>query len=204
MSDFPSSSDLDPIGSLIKLLNRLPGVGERSATRLAFFLLSQDRNYAQALAHRLAELHDRVHKCIECNNYGSESRCSICNDERRDKTILCVVANVQDLIAVERTASYRGIYHVLHKLLSPLDGVHPDDLHVEQLKRRIETLQIKEIIVATPLSVEGEATALFLAQTLRGSGCHVSRIASGLPHGGELEFTDQITLNHAFEGRKAL
>jgi recombination protein RecR len=193
-----------PIQELVALLARLPGVGERTATRLAFHVLSLDAGYARALGRVLNELHERVQRCELCGNFGSGPRCSVCKDAGRDAHVLCVVARVQDLIAIERTARFRGRYHVLHALLAPLDGIGPDKLPVQALIDRIGREGIDEVIVATPLSVDGEATSMFLAQALRATGVRTTRIASGVPHGGDLEFTDQVTLGRAFEGRRDL
>jgi len=194
----------DPIASLIALLSRLPGIGERTAARLAFFVLDGDAEYAGALGQALSTIHQDVTRCELCGNYGAESRCTICRDPRRDETLVCVVAKVPDLIALEALGSFRGRYHVLHGLLAPLDGVGPDQLPLDALERRIANEAIKEIIVATPLNVEGEATALYVADALSSLPVRVSRIAAGVPHGGELEFTDQVTLGRALEDRRAV
>jgi len=187
------------------LLARLPSIGERTATRLAFHILAAEREYASALGDSIARIHDRVQRCVECGNYGADERCRVCMDATRDASSLCVVARVQDLVAIERSGMFRGRYHVLHGLLAPLEGVGPDDLPLESLVLRVERQGVREVIVATPLSVEGEATALYVAQAVRPLGVvRISRIASGVPHGGELEFTDQITLGRAFEGRREL
>ncbi len=194
----------DPIASVISLLARLPGVGERTAARLAFHVLEGDAQYAEALGRALSTIHDEVTRCELCANYGAELRCAICQDPRRDESVLCVVAKVPDLIALESLGSFRGRYHVLHGLLAPLDGIGPDQLPLDALQRRIVDEKVKEIIVATPLNVEGEATALYLADALSSSPVRVSRIAAGVPHGGELEFTDQVTLGRALEDRRAV
>ena len=193
-----------PIGELVQLLGRLPGIGERTAMRLAFHILTSDRSYAEALGKTLLGIHDRVHRCEVCGNFGERARCDVCLDPRRDAHVLCVVARVQDLIAIERTGSFRGRYHVLHALLAPLDGIGPDRLPLGPLGERIRNEGIAEVIVATPLSVDGEATSLYLAQMLKPLGVRITRIASGVPHGGDLEFTDQITLGRAFDGRRDL
>ncbi|HEY6880941.1 MAG TPA: recombination mediator RecR [Polyangiales bacterium] len=193
-----------PIAELVQLLARLPGVGERTAMRLAFHILSSETAYASHLGRALETLHERVHRCEVCGNFGGRARCDVCLDPRRDARVVCVVARVQDLIAIERTGNFRGRYHVLHALLAPLDGVGPDRLPVRALLDRIANDGIEEIIVATPLSVDGEATSLYLAQALKPTGVRLTRIASGVPHGGDLEFTDQITLGRAFEGRREL
>ena len=194
----------DPIADLVDLLARLPGIGERTATRLAFHVLTGPPEYAGALGRELGTIHERVKRCTRCGNFGAETTCAICRDPRRDERVICVVARVPDLVALERSASFRGRYHVLHGLLAPLDGVGPADLPLDPLVERVRDDGVEEVIVATPLSVEGEATALYIAQALAGTGATVSRIASGVPHGGELEFTDQVTLGRALEGRKRL
>ncbi len=194
----------DPIASLISLLSRLPGVGERTAARLAFHVLEGDAQYAEALGRALSTIHDEVTRCEVCGNYGAESRCTICQDLRRDESLICVVAKVPDLIALEALGTFRGRYHVLHGLLAPLDGVGPDQLPLGALERRIANGRVQEVIVATPLNVEGEATALYVAEALRDAEVRVSRIAAGVPHGGELEFTDQVTLGRALEDRRAV
>lgn len=192
----------DPIAELVSLLSRLPGVGERTATRLAFHVLGTDPDYAKALGDALATVHDRVRRCARCGNYGAEELCRICQDPRRDATLVCVVSRVPDLHAIERSGTFAGRYHVLHGLLAPLDGVGPSDLPFDALTARVAEEGVREIIVATPLTVEGEATALYVAETMKGKPVTVTRIASGVPHGGELEFTDQVTLGRALEGRK--
>lgn len=194
----------DPIATLIALLSRLPGVGERTAARLAFHVLEGDAQYAGALGQALSTIHDEVMRCEVCGNYGAESECAICQDPRRDETVICVVAKVPDLIALEALGSFRGRYHVLHGLLAPLDGVGPDQLPLDSLERRIAEQGVKEVIIATPLNVEGEATALYVADSLGSSPVKVSRIAAGVPHGGELEFTDQVTLGRALEDRRSV
>lgn len=194
----------DPIASLISLLSRLPGVGERTAARLAFHVLEGDAQYAEALGRALSTIHDEVTRCEVCGNYGAESRCTICQDPRRDESMICVVAKVPDLIALEALGTFRGRYHVLHGLLAPLDGVGPDQLPLGALERRVTDGEVQEVIVATPLNVEGEATALYVAEALRDAEVRVSRIAAGVPHGGELEFTDQVTLGRALEDRRAV
>lgn len=194
----------DPIASLISLLSRLPGIGTRTAARLAFHVLEGDPQYAEALGEALRSIHDEVTRCELCGNYGAEPRCAICRDPRRDASLICIVAKVPDLIALEALGSFRGRYHVLHGLLAPLDGIGPSQLPLDALERRIAEEGVKEVIVATPLNVEGEATALYIADALSASTVRVSRIAAGVPHGGELEFTDQVTLGRALEDRRAV
>lgn len=200
---------MDPIAELVSLLARLPGIGERTATRLAHHVLGADPEYASALGAAVAQIHSRVSRCERCRNWatplpGEPALCRICADPRRDAQVLCVVARVPDLAAIEKGGSYRGRYHVLHALLAPLDGVGADAIDTAGLIERVREDAVREVVVATPLSVEGEATALYLAQALKPLGVRVSRIASGLPHGGELEFADQITLGRALDGRREL
>ena len=192
----------DPIAELVGLLSRLPGVGERTAARLSYYLLGSQREYAEALGRALIELHERVRRCEQCGNYATAAVCAICSDPRRDPSVICVVARPPDVAALERGSSFRGHYHVLHALLAPLDGVGPEALALPSLIDRVKRGGVAEIIIATPLSVEGEATALYIAQELRPLSVRCTRIASGLPHGGELEYSDQITLARALEGRK--
>jgi recombination protein RecR len=193
---------VDPIAELVGLLSRLPGVGERTAARLTYYVLGSPREYAEALGHSLSTLHARVRRCEECGNYATLPLCATCSDPKRDPSVICVVARPPDVAALERGSSFRGRYHVLHALLSPLDGVGPDALELSSLVERVKRGGVTEVIIATPLSVEGEATALYTAQQLRPLGVLCTRIASGLPHGGELEFSDQITLARALEGRR--
>jgi len=192
----------DPIGELVALFARLPGIGERTATRLAFFVLESPPELASGLGEALSKLHDRVKRCRTCGNFGADELCNICRDPRRDASIVCVVARVPDLVAIERSGAFRGRYHVLHGLLAPLDRILPENLPVAELRERVEREGVRELVVATPLTVEGEATALYLADVFGDSGVEVTRIASGMPHGGELEFTDQVTLGRALAGRK--
>jgi recombination protein RecR len=167
-------------------------------------VLGSSREYAHALGSALSTLHERVRRCQRCRNYTESELCRQCTDPTRNNELLCVVARPQDAAAIERSGMFRGRYHVLHALLSPLDGVGPDALEVGPLLERVRDEEVREVIVATPLSVEGEATALFLAQELKLAGVRCSRIASGLPHGGELEYTDQVTLTRALDGRREL
>jgi recombination protein RecR len=198
--------DRDPIAGLVALLARLPGVGERTATRYVHHLLGADRSLAGALAEELGTLHDRVRTCERCGNWTTEAVCRVCADPRRAGGALCVVARVPDLVALERHGTFRGRYHVLHALLAPLDGMGPERIDAGKIRQRIAEEQIHEVVLATPLSVEGEATALYLVDALKGAaeGLKISRLASGLPHGGELEYADPITLGRAFDHRRPL
>ena len=199
----------DRLRALIHLLARLPGVGEKTAQRYVLFLASDEGSLTADLGRELAALAGTVRPCERCRNLAEldedgHAICAICKDNRRDGALLCVVARVQDLLAVERSGAMRGRYFVLGRLLSPLDGVGPDELPLAMLAARIKQDGVKEVIVATPPSVDGEATALLLAQELTPLGIRVSRIASGVPHGGDLEFSDQITLGRAISGRRSV
>jgi recombination protein RecR len=194
----------DPITELVRLLVRLPGVGEKSARRIAFHVLAAPRDFSEALGEAIATLGDRVRRCERCGVFTSRPVCAICDDPRRSRETLCVVARPMDVDAIERTRAFAGRYHVLHCLLDPLGGIGPAEFPLGPLVDRIRREQVREVIVATPPTVEGEATSLYLAESLRGLGVSVTRIASGVPHGGELEFTDPITLGRALEGRRSL
>jgi len=193
-----------PVERLIEQLCRLPGIGPKSASRLAFHLLSVPRSDAVELARAIVELKDKVRFCSICFNISEGEVCSICSDPRRDESLLCVVEEPRDVTAVERTGRFRGRYHVLGGAISPIDGVGPEELRLEELVRRLRTGEISEVIVATNPNAEGEATALYLAQLIRPLGIRVTRIASGLPVGGDLEYADEITLGRAMEGRTEL
>jgi recombination protein RecR len=193
----------------MQLLARLPGVGEKTAQRFALFLATSSGDLARELGGELEAVADHVRPCERCSNVSeidAEGRalCRICRDTRRDSSLLCVVARVQDLLAIEKSGAMRGRYFVLGRLLSPLDGVGPDELPLRALMDRITDDGVSEVIVATPPSVDGEATALLLARELGHRSVRISRIASGIPHGGDLEFADQITLGRAIDDRRAL
>ncbi len=195
---------------ITQLFARLPGVGEKTAQRYLLFLLTADESLAKDLAHELGELHARVRPCVRCGNLADLERpdeepvCAICRDNKRDPHLLCVVARVHDLVAIERAGSMRGRYFVLGKLLSPLEGIGPEELPVPCLVSRVKSEGIAEVIVATPPSVDGEATALLLKRELTPLGVALTRIASGVPHGGDLEFADPITMGRALAGRQKL
>jgi recombination protein RecR len=193
-----------PIARLIQQLAKLPGVGQKTAARLAFHILRASPEDAAALAASITDLRQRIRFCSSCWDFTETDPCAQCSDARRDPGLVCAVAQPQDLWAIERTGGYRGRYHVLHGVLSPLDGIGPDDLRVSELVRRCGSGEVKEVIVATNPSVEGEATAVYLAKLLRPLGVRVSRIATGVPMGGELEYADRLTLARAIEGRREL
>jgi recombination protein RecR len=194
----------DPIARLVKELARLPGIGEKTAQRLAFHVLAAGPAYADALAAALTGVVRDVRCCSRCQTLTDRDPCAICSDDRRDPRLVCVVEGVPDLVAIERTHEYRGRYHVLHGALSPLDGVAPSDLKIRELLVRLESEPADEIVIATNPDVEGEATALYLARLLKPMGMKVSRIAQGLPMGGDLEYADQVTLARAMSGRREL
>jgi recombination protein RecR len=195
---------------LVTLFSRLPGVGEKTAQRFVLYLLAQGQGLPERLAEELVSLATHVRPCERCGSVaevgepGAPVWCTICLDGKRDPHLLCIVARVQDLLAIERSGAMRGRYFVLGRLLSPLEGVGAEDLPLDALRRRLDEGEITEIVVATPPSVDGEATALLLARELSDRNVRLSRIASGVPHGGDLEFADQITLGRAIEGRKQL
>jgi recombination protein RecR len=198
----------EPLNRLITLFARFPGVGEKTAQRFVLHLLSSDNSLATELGRELSELHQHLRPCERCGYIAEPQEtgptlCQLCDDPRRATGTLCIVAKVQDLLAIERSGAMKGRYFVLGKLLSPLDGIGPSALPMERLERLITEENISEVILATPPSVEGEATALFISGELAKCNVTISRIASGVPHGGELEFADQITLGRAILGRRA-
>ena len=207
-----SAATAGPIARLIQQLGKLPGVGQKTAARLAFHILRAPAEDVSALAAAILELRQRIRFCSVCWDFTEADPCTVCSDARRDATLVCAVAQPQDLVAVERTGGYRGRYHVLHGVLSPLEGIGPEDLRVEELVRRCgrggdggdARDAVQEVIVATNPSVEGEATAVYLSKLLRPLGVKVSRIATGVPMGGELEYADRLTLARAIEGRREL
>ena len=192
----------DPIRRLVAELARLPGIGEKSATRLAFHLVRSNRQQVHDLAQALVDVTEKVRLCSTCMNTTEADPCALCTDSRREPETICVVASPTDLLAIDRGGHFRGRYHVLHGLLSPLEGIGPDDLRIAELVRRIDG--VREVIIATSANVDGEATAMYLARVLKPLGVQVSRIATGLPVGGELEYSDQATIARALAGRAAL
>ncbi len=194
-----------PLQHVIDELSRLPGIGPKSAQRLAFHLLRRNPAEVQALGEAIAALPQTVRRCQECFNYSEADLCPVCADPSRDRSVLCLVAEAADLMALERANDYRGLYHVLGGLLSPLHGVGPDDLTIPQLMGRLERLPVEEIIIATPPSVEGDATAEYLRQVLVAAGhARLTRPALGLPVGAELDYADQVTLIRALQGRREM
>jgi recombination protein RecR len=191
------------VENLVAQLSRLPGVGSRTAHRLAFHLLQRPKDEALALSHAIEEVKERVRFCAECGNLTEEELCAICADARRDRSLICVVEQPVDVISLERTHEYRGLYHVLGGALSPLDGVEPEHLRIDELVRRVDRNGVSEVVLATNPTMTGEATAAFLADRLRGR-VRVTRLASGLPVGGDLEYADEVTLGRALAGRREI
>jgi recombination protein RecR len=193
----------EPLERLINELSRLPGVGPKTAQRLAFHMLRADRQRAEALAQALVDLKARIGYCERCYNIAEGDLCAICESPRRDQTVMCVVETALDVLAVERTAEFTGLYFVLHGVISPIDGVGPEQIHVPQLIDRVREEGIAEVIIATDADIEGEATAVYLQHALAPLGARVTRPAHGLPVGGDLEYADELTLARAFAGRRS-
>ena len=194
----------EPVARLIEALQRLPGIGPKTAQRLTFFLLKRPTDEVASLADSLTQLKALIVHCQVCFNVTQEDPCRICRDPRRDARVLCVVEEPNDLLAIERTGEFRGRYHVLLGALSPLDGIGPEDLKVRELLSRLEREPVEEIILATNPSVEGEATAIYLGKLLKPFATRITRIARGLPVGGDLEYADEVTLSKALEGRREM
>lgn len=202
-----STRRVDPIARLVQALSRLPGIGEKTATRLTFHILREGREHARALAEALLDATERTRFCGRCLNLTDAELCAICCDQRRDGCVVCVVERVPDLRAIERSQEFRGHYHVLHGTLAPLDGVGPDQLKIRELLVRLRErteVAIREVILATNPSVEGEATALYLAKIISPLGVKVTRIASGMPIGGDFEYADPATISRAITGRREM
>jgi recombination protein RecR len=191
-----------PVQSLVDELGRLPGIGPKSAQRIAFYLLKAAPEDAKRLARAVVEAKERVSWCRRCFNFAEGELCVYCRDDRRDSTLLCVVEEPRDIVAVERTQEYRGRYHVLLGAISPIEGIGPEQLKIRELLARVNDEGVKEVILATNPNIEGEATAMYLARLLKPLGLRVTRIASGLPVGGDLEYADEVTLGRALEGRR--
>jgi recombination protein RecR len=193
----------EPLERLIQELSRLPGVGPKTAQRLAFHLLRTDRLRAESLAQAIGDVKARIGYCERCYNIAEGSLCAICTSTRRDATILCVVESALDVLAIERTAEFNGLYFVLHGVISPIDGIGPDQIHVPQLLDRVRDEGVTEVIIATDADIEGEATAMYLQRALTPLGATVTRPAHGLPVGGDLEYADELTLARAMSGRRS-
>jgi len=192
------------IQDLIDELGRLPGIGPKSAQRIAFHIIQSERVDVTRLADVLRTVKERVKFCIECGNISEEDLCRICRDPRRDNSLICVVEESKDVMAIEKTREFRGKYHVLGGAISPIDGIGPENLRIRELMARLSDTTIQELIIATDPNLEGEATASYLIRQIKPMGIKVSRLASGLPVGGDLEYADEVTLGRAFEGRRTI
>jgi recombination protein RecR len=192
---------VDSIEKLIEEFSRFPGIGKKTAQRMAFFVLKQRQEESEELAQAILDVKSKVSYCSVCFNITEDDPCTICMDEKKDRSTICVVEEANDVVALEKTNQYKGLYHVLGGVLSPLDGIGPEDLKVKELLSRLKEKQVKEVIVATNPSAEGEATAIYLSRLIKPLGIKVTRIARGLPAGGDLEYADQTTLANALEGR---
>lgn len=193
-----------PLQNLIRELSRLPGIGGKTAQRLAFHILSMDDREANSLANAITQAKTEMKYCSVCGNLTDKDPCDICTDPSRDKTTICVVEQARDVAAMERMKEYKGLYHVLHGAISPMDGIGPEDIKLRELIIRLQQNDVQEVILATNPTIEGEATAMYTARLIKPAGIKVSRIAHGIPVGGDLEYTDEITLSKAMEGRNEL
>jgi recombination protein RecR len=194
----------EPVTRLIEALAQLPGIGPKSASRLTFYLLRRPAEQAETLADALRDLKQKIVFCSVCYNITEASPCTVCSDESRDRSIVCVVEEPLDVVAIDRTGEYRGLYHVLHGAISPVDGIGPDELRINELLARIRAHPVREVLLATNPNLEGEATAMYLARLLQPLGVRVTRLARGLPVGGDLEYADTVTLGRALEGRQEM
>ncbi|MCI5886003.1 MAG: recombination mediator RecR [Clostridiales bacterium] len=193
-----------PLNVLIKELSSLPGVGGKTAQRLAFHILSMDDAKAESLADAILTAKKEMKYCSVCGNLTDQEPCSICSDDTRDRSVICIVETARDVFAMERLREYRGLYHVLHGTISPMDGRGPEDINLKSLIIRLQENDIEEVVIATNPSIEGEATAMYIARLIKPAGIRVSRIAHGIPVGGDIEYTDEVTLLKALEGRREL
>ncbi len=195
---------MTPLARLIYQLSKLPGIGEKSATRLAYFILNQESNYVTELSQALQDAKEQTKSCSICFNFSENDLCDICSSNARDMNSICVVEKPSDITPLERTGSYRGVYHVLHGLLSPMDGIGPDEIKLKPLLERLKQSNVSEVLFAINPSVEGEATVLYLSRLLRPVGIRLTQLAYGIPLGGSIEFTDRQTLGKAIENRNEL
>ena len=193
-----------PLNKLISELSKLPGIGGKTAQRLAFHILSMDRKGADDLADSIREARDKMKYCSVCGNLTDEDPCGMCRDPRREDDVICVVESPRDVAAMERIKEFKGRYHVLHGAISPMEGIGPDDINLKSLIVRLQSEDVKEVIIATNPTIEGEATAMYIAKLIKPSGIKVTRIAHGIPVGGDLEYADEVTLMKAMEGRQEM
>ncbi len=193
-----------PLETLVEQFEKLPGIGHKTAQRLAYHILGVSKEEAEKFANAIMEAHEKIHYCKVCCNLTDEELCPVCRNDARDKSIICVVEDPRDVFALERTNEFHATYHVLHGVISPLSGVGPDQLHIKELLARVSDPQVKEVIMATNPTVEGEATAMYISRLLKPMGIRVTRLAYGIPVGGDLEYADEVTLYRAIEGRREL
>lgn len=193
-----------PLERLIEQFEKMPGIGHKSAQRLAYYVLNMSKDNVEEFASALTEAHEKIHYCSVCCNLTDKELCPVCESNMRDRSVICVVEDPRDVFALERINEYNGVYHVLHGCISPLNGVSPDDLCISQLIARLSDPQVKEIIMATNPTVEGEATAMYISRLIKPMGIKVTRLAYGIPVGGDLEYADEVTLSRAMEGRREL
>jgi len=193
-----------PLNELINQLERLPGIGKKTATRLAYFILSQPSEYAKRFSEALVNAKEKIHYCSCCQAFTDLEVCPVCSDNTRNRSVICVVQDAKDVMAIERTREYNGLYHVLHGVISPLDGIGPEQLKIKELMARLSDEGVKEVIMATNPTVEGEATASYLSRLIKPMGIKISRLAYGIPVGGDLEYADEVTLTKALEGRNEI
>lgn len=193
-----------PLTRLVEQFERLPGIGRKTAQRLAFHMLGLPKEKAEEFANAILDAHRLIKKCAVCQNLTDQELCAVCSDGKRDRSVICVVEDPRDVVAFERTREYNGLYHVLHGLISPMEGIGPDQLYIKELLARLSDGSVKEVIMATNPTVEGEATAMYLARLLKPMGLKVTRLAYGIPVGGNLEYADEVTLYRALEGRSEI
>ncbi len=193
----------EPVARLIEELGKLPGIGPKTAQRLAFYLLNKEPGEARELAQAIVQAREKIRYCSVCSNLTDQDSCQICRDDSRNRSVICVVEEPRDVVAIEKTREYKGLYHVLQGAISPMEGIGPDELKIKELLARLQA-NVQEIIIATNPNIEGEATAMYLARLIKPLGVKVTRIAHGLPVGGDLEYADEVTLSKAFEGRREI
>jgi len=195
---------IEPIARLINELSKLPGIGSKTAQRLAFHIINMPKEQVESLANAIGEVKDKISYCSVCGNITDRDPCDICNNPNRDASVICVVEDARDVIAMERTREFNGFYHVLNGTISPMDGIGPDDIRIKELLDRVRDDRVKEVIMATNPDIEGEATAIYISKLLKPLGIKTTRIAHGLPVGGDLEYVDEVTLSKALEGRREM
>ena len=198
------ANNIPALDRLVDEFRKMPSIGSKSAERLAFYVLGLDENEVEGLTQAISDAHDKIHQCSICKNLTEDEVCPICKNDKRERTTICVVEDPRDVIAIERTHEYRGLYHVLHGVISPINGVGPDDLTIKELLSRLNDNTVNEVIMATNPTVEGEATAMYVSRLLKPLGVKVSRLAYGIPVGADLEYADEVTLSRALEGRTQL